>query len=522
MKNLTYLYAIIALSIGFNACDLNTDPTDRIVSSYFWKTESDALMGVNAIYRTIGDYDYFYFDCASDIAFNQTSWERAHLLGSGSQNAETMNWSVDKWKESYITIQRTNELLEKIEDVKDITLEKKNRIKAEARFLRAFTYTDMIALWGDVPFTTKLLNFKDGDLPRSSKNEIFEFIVKELGDIEQYLPEKYEGADVGRVTKGATKALLARVYLRENKYAEAKVAAKSVMDMNVYGLYDSYEKLFKYAGENCKEVIFDKQYIPTNYKNDASKLLSPLSSLGESRIVPLKKLVDAYEMEATGKPITDPTSGYDPLNPYEGRDSRLKATILTPGALMYNQQIFNPIPGSSASVDVVGSSNLNVSRTGFNFRKYVNPEDLAENNNNCHNNIILLRYADILLTYAEAKIETDDIDNSVYDAINDIRRRANMPEITTGKSKAQLVEIIRHERMVELALEGSRYFDIRRWKIAETVMPGVVQGITYMKDGNFITVNAETRKFNKNRDYLWPIPQRERNVNSNLTQNPNY
>lgn len=524
MKRINYLVGTVLLSFLFSACEsLNTEPTDRIINSYFWKTETDAIMAVNGIYRSMPGTDYMYLDCATDLAWNEISWEKAHLLGNGSQDAELWTWTTDKWKTVYETIQRTNYFMENIDYVESINPELKNRLTSEARFIRAITYLDIIYLWGDVPLITTTLDLKNAKVSRTPKAQVFDFIINELKEIAQYLPEKYDAANIGRATKGAAKAMLMRIYLRENKYEEAKTVAKEVMSMGIYSLYPDYEKLFKYAGENCSEVIFDKQYIASTYSNNVSKMLSPRSCYGNGSIVPLKGLVDAYEM-LNGKAITDPDSGFDPYKPYAGRDLRLKATVLTPGAKMPDGNIFNPLPGQEPiGTDAVDNGNTNTSRTGFNFLKYVNPEDLAESNNNCHNNIILIRYAEVLLSYAEAKVETNDIDQSVYDAVNAIRKRVGMPEITVGKSQVELRDIIRQERKVEFPLEGLRYFDIRRWKIAEKVIPGQTYGITYPDaKGNLVTIKTEVRKFNPKRDYLWPIPLREMNVNSNLEQNPLY
>jgi hypothetical protein len=221
-----------------------------------------------------------------------------------------------------------------------------------------------------------------------------------------------------------------------------------------------------------------------------------------------------------GLAITAPGSGYDPANPYANRDPRLGFSVFLPGDILPNDKVFNPLPNSTTG-DAVGSSFV-VSPTGFNIEKYVNKEDLAKPGN-CGINLILIRYAEILLTYAEAKIELNQIDASVYDAINKVRQRAdvNMPAITTDKTQAELRTIVRQERMVELAFEGQRFFDIRRWKIAETVMPGKVYGLTY-KDagGNLQTI--EVPGFTKiwdSKNYLWPIPQKEIELNPNLKPN---
>jgi hypothetical protein len=232
--------------------------------------------------------------------------------------------------------------------------------------------------------------------------------------------------------------------------------------------------------------------------------------------------VDAYEM-SNGDAIGDAGSGFDPYNPYQNRDPRLLYSIFVPGDSLPNGSIFNPKPDSKTG-DAVYSTFV-VSPTGYNLKKYVNKEDLSTPGN-CGINLILVRYAEVLLTYAEAKTELNQVDASVYDAINEIRQRpdVNMPAIASGKTQDEMRSIIRHERMVELAFEGLRYFDILRWKIAETVMPGKVYGMTYVDDdGNLQTVEVTgwTNLFNS-RNYQWPIPQNELDLNSQLTQNPGW
>lgn len=522
MKNIVYIFL---LAVSLSACNsLETEPTDRIISSYFWNTEADAIMAVNGIYRTLPPpADYMYLDCASDLMWNTKTWEKANYLGNGSQNAENWAWAESKWRESYQSIQRSNYFLENIDDVENMNPELKNRLKAEARFIRAFHYSDISFFWGDVPLVVNSLDIKTGNVERTPKVQVLEFVYSELKDIAQYLPESYDGDDIGRVTRGAAKAMLMRAYLRENNYDEAKATAKEIIDMGRYTLFPNYATLFQYDGENNAEIIFDKQYIPTQFNHNLSRILSTRSSLGESSIVPLRALVDSYEM-LNGKAISDPDSGYDPYDPYANRDPRLKQTILTPGDIMQDGNVFNPYPGQTpVGTDAVDNTDYNTSKSGFNFKKYVNEEDLREANNNGHINIVLIRYAEVLLSYAEAKIETNDIDQSVYDAINAIRLRAGMPEIEFGKSQQELREVVRQERKVEFPLEGIRYFDIRRWKIAEEVIPGQTLGISYIDEtGKLVSVRGEERKFNPARDYLWPIPAREMNVNRNLVQNPLY
>lgn len=146
-------------------------------------------MAVNGIYRTIPGTDYMYLDCATDLAWNELSWGKAHLLGNGSQDAELWTWTSDKWKTAYESIQRVNYFMENIDRIESISPELKNRLCAEARFIRAMTYSDIMFLWGDVPLVTTTLDLKTGEMERTPKDQVFNYVITELKDIIQYLPE---------------------------------------------------------------------------------------------------------------------------------------------------------------------------------------------------------------------------------------------------------------------------------------------------------------------------------------------
>ena len=294
--------------------------------------------------------------------------------------------------------------------------------------------------------------------------------------------------------------------------------------MGVYGLYESYEKLFTYAAENNKEVLFDRQFIKDTYPINIFTLLAPYSQKNsQSSYVPTKALVDMYET-LDGKLITEAASGYNPASPYANRDTRLKYSVFLEGDILPSGIAFKPQP-NSGTADAIGSTYI-ASTTGFNIKKYILAEDYA-NPVNSGINIILLRYAEILLTYAEAKIESGQIDASVLTAINLVRNgRSDVKQPSvTNVSQTELRAIIRRERTVELAFEGQHLFDIRRWKTAEKVIPGPVYGITY-KDASgvlkTVEVIAVNKTFDVSRHYLWPVPQKERDLNPLLTQNPGW
>ena len=525
MPSLIKIFPILAIMIIFAGCKkdlLNTIPNDRISSEIFWKTDNDATLAANAVYTHLsqGAEHFIGWDGMSDIVFTNPTGPTEASISQGQFT--TLNSRISKdWNNSYAGIRAANAFLTHVGEVESSDTALITELKGEVRTLRAYFYIRLASLFGDVPLVTTEITYEESkNLTRDPVSSIWDFISSELTQSAALLPLTQK--EKGRMTKGAALALKARAMLFAGRYQEAADAAKAVMDLNVYQLYPSYKNLFSYGAENNKEVIMDIQYIPDVYSNDIFKLLAPKSVNANSKWVPTKSIVDMYEMN-NGLSISDPASGFDPYNPYANRDPRLGYSVFVPGDTLPNNKIFDSYPDSKTG-DAVGSSFV-VSPTGFNIEKYVNKEDLSDPSN-CGINIILMRYAEILLTYAEAKVELNQIDETVYDATNQIRQRPDvkMPEITSDKTQDELREIVRHERTVALAFEGRRFFDIHRWRIADQVMPGKVYGITYVDDsGELQTVEVPgwTQVW-LDKDYLWPIPQKEIELNSNLTQNPGW
>ena len=398
------------------------------------------------------------------------------------------------------------------------------RYKAEARVLRAYQYIRLAPLFGDVPLIRQTLTLEESRrVTREKAAAVWEFVDAELEEASDGLPDEYEAKDRGRISKGAALGLKARAALYAGSYSKAAAAAKRIIDSEKHALYPRYEKLFRYEAENSSEVLLDKQFISGSYTHNVFYLIGPYSQKNaNSYYVPTKAAVDLYQT-AGGYDIADAAGGYDADHPYANRDPRLHFSIFLDGDTLPNpsDNIFRPAPNSGSN-DAIGKSYHN-STTGFNIKKYFNVEDYADINKS-HINIILLRYAEVLLTYAEAKVELNEIDESVYAAINLVRNGRDdvkLPDIPTGKTQAELREIVRRERAVELAFEGLRLADIRRWRTAEKVLPGKIYGVTYTDDSGQTKVYelAVTRAFNPGRDYLWPVPQKERDLNPNLSQN---
>lgn len=523
-----YVYLLAFVLMSCNEDLLNTAPKDRLSSDLFWQTEQDAILASNGIYSILGGHwRYFSMDAYTDIAHWILQWRAESGVEKHTYDASN-NVIASEWSYYYSIIQASSSFLENVDLVEEMDEGLKSRLKAEAKTLRAFAYINLVMLYGDVPLVTTSLSVADAkSMDRTSTNLIWDFVSEELTSAAANLPDVQENR--GRVTKGVALGLKARAMLYAERYSEAKSTAKSVMDLGVHQLHDSYSELFDYAGEESSEIMFARQYAPNIASHSVFAFFTANSLYTQQcQAIPCKPLVDAYLMKSTGLPIENPASGFDQKNPCFDRDPRLYYTIYTNGDELANGSILNSLPGSGTGDDITISAE-NVTPTGWYFKKYVSDADYA-NPWNCGVNLIYLRYAEILLIYAEASVELggSQINQSVLDALNEIRNRSdvNMPNVTT-LNQNELREIVRRERMVELALEGHRLFDIRRWQIAEEVIPGTIKGMTYENPdnpGTFSTaeLSGYVKEFRADRDYLWPIPFRELDLNENLTQNPGF
>ncbi|WP_166670717.1 RagB/SusD family nutrient uptake outer membrane protein [Olivibacter sp. XZL3] len=544
-----YIAAISTLLL-VQACSkdfLERPPLNQVSQETFWRSENDVYQAVNGVYNQLPADAIIYDDGTSDNAHAQYTWESfATELSSGNvTTALAGSWDFED-------IRRCNYFLENADMAAPVMDEVLlNRFKAEVRFVRAFAYLRLMNKYGDVPLITETLELEESNVPRTPRAEVFQFIVDELSAAATILPETYAGGrpnEKGRATKGAALALLARANLYEGRWQAAADAAQEVMGLG-YSLFRvnsesgpsqrdnysnwvdfngaedeqnfrlalrSYEGLFHQVNEDNNEVILDRQRIPQVDANFLNTYLLPGDMGGWSSVTPTQSLVDAYDNYRTGAPVTPVSredraswySGGDPrfADEYKNRDPRFYATILFNGApwnALSDGYTFTWTPGAS-----------NMSQTGYNFRKLVDPRFYAENIDN-HANVILIRYAEVLLTYAEAKNEVSGPDASVYEALDQIRQRAGMPPVdrNTYASQASLREFIRKERRVELALEGQRFMDIRRWRIAPEVMTNVYDVRNTL---------AQARNWD-DKLYLLPVPQNQIDLSQGiLTQNNGY
>ncbi len=506
-----FFFAVMALLTGCSD-SLDIEPTGAVSDESYWNTVSDAELAVNAVYAEldgtqmvialdgvtdIGYHKYSNVPTFNDVRFGEIDPSNATITGI--------------WNRYYIGIRRANDVIANIDKV-DGDQDKIARISAEARFLRAYYYAQLSSLWCNVPLITELVDIND-NRPTNSKEEIVTFVMNELNDIinSNALPLSYSEGDVGRVTQGAALTLKARVAIRNNNFQVARDASKAVMDLGIYSLYPNYQELFEVAGQNSSEVIFNRQFAVGGDTYNAFGF-SAASLGGSSTVEPMNGLFEKYEYIG---PV-------NPDNPFENKDPRWDYIVYYTGQPAGNG-IYDSWPNSTTA-DKISSTEF-ATTNGYNLKKWVDYESFSDNPGLGDINMILMRYADVLLMYAESKIELNEIDQSVYDAINAIRQRptVDMPAITEGKSQAELRSIVRDERARELAFEGLRLFDINRWKIGE-VKAGPVKGMYYKDDSGQWTLIDKGRvaTFNENRDYCWPIPQEEMDINDVITQNPGY
>lgn len=516
MKKSIIISLLLGVVILFG-CDDGLDilPTGSVSEEIYWQRERDAVTAVNAVYRELDNQTMIKeLDGVTDIGYRAPSGPGTlHDVGAG--NIEPSNGAITSiWNRYYRGVRKANDVIANIDKVEVGSPEVLNRVKAEARFLRAYFYTQLTSLWGAVPLITEPIGINE-HIDRTGKEQVVDFVISELNDIinNNALPISYEDSDIGRATIGAAHALKARVALRNSRWAIARDASRAVMDLGVYELYPDYGELFKYAGQNSDEVIFDRQYAPGGQTYNAFGY-SAASIGGGSTVEPLHGLYQLMEFKGP----------QNPDDPYENIDPRWNFTVYYTGAPIGNST-YNSRPDSPTPDRVQGSEAA--TQHGYNLKKWVDWENDKDNPSNGTINLIHIRYADILLMYAESKIELNEIDQSVYDAINEIRQRptVEMPAITGGKSQDELRQILRRERAVELAFEGLRLFDMNRWGIGE-LKEGLAQG-SFFRDENtgewYIHDRGFNRSFNPDRDTLWPIPQSEINSNSAITQNnPGY
>ena len=584
---------IITLAAAAAACEkfLDKEPYDY-TSAGFYKTEEAIELGLTGVYYTLylDEYNfgymvpnYIFLDQFTGMAFERN--DAPPTIGAGGaldqNNTRVLQW----WRTWYTFIARANALIYGSKDYLDGLSDKARQYIAEARVLRAFAYYNLIAAYGDVPFFDAPVTVEQYRTPRSPKADVLDFILRETAEAARYL--EWTAPVRGRMDKAAAYGLRARAALlggsldyggnADYYFRIAAAAADTVIGHRT--LAANYDALFTSTGQAQADVR-SELIMEVIYSLDGTRRTHLIGFGSASRFYgqtlrhPSMLLADTYEC-VDGKRI-DESPLYDPKHPQRNRDPRFRATLRMHGDTCVGNTtgtdagkikvVLNAYDENTKQYDystqtwkTVTNMDVNSSAawTSFTYMGagYIWGKMTSDSVESIQSSTIhypVMRYAEVLLTYAEAKIELNELDQSVYDAINEVRRRAKMPPVDNDRigNVTKMKQLVRRERKVELALEGLHFVDMRRWKIGDLENEHDSYGVPLIERGGYEGMTE--RPFFKTTDRhdlndiasyeaykdklrlavpgrfwdpkfeLWPIPQQEIFLNPALTPNPGY
>ena len=512
-------YAIITVLVAaVAACNkfLEIEPKNFITDDAVWASPASADLFLNDIYNQLPSMnsETQHLDQFTDNSDVGVLWMRGYSNIATAQltptNYPDVPWKMWHWEESYKRIRRCNLFIKKVSE-SSLSDDYKTRRLAEARFLRALFYHWLWMAHGGVPIIVEPLdNLSMGDAiykERSTARETFLFIDKELEEIAPLLPLTVAAADYGRPTRGAALTLKGWCELFEasalrNPLQDAerwRLAAKTnleVINLGVYGLVDDFSALFLEENNNSIESIFAMQYGPKKGSSIEGRQGPVMNGKGAQvswgNFQPTQDLVDEFSM-ANGKAISEPGSGYDPEHPYIGREKRFYQTILYDGAPWRDFTIETRLGGNN-EIDLGYAGDR--THTGYYARKRLNESKDPSGyfSDVSFQNYMFFRYAEVLLSFAEAENEVNGPTAEVLEAVNQVRTRGNnLPTVEASYgtvNKDEMREIIRRERRVELCFEDKRWWDVLRWKIADVLADGSPGVLNRPQKGMVITEDA--------------------------------
>lgn len=564
--NKVLIYIVLAFCLLLNACSdafMDITPQNSVTDEAVFSSESSTKLFINDVYGSLtgplyqwdaigSKYNRSMFDNAftDDMVNNDNSWNLFSFTASSAP--------FERWTSCYQSIRKTNEGIEQIEKSTVITNDIKERFLGDLHFLRGMFYLELFRFYGKVPIITKALDRNEDEIyyARDNEKNVLDQIINDFQFAANYLPTNLDDKELGRATKGAAIGMKAAAYLHAagvidpSYYKNAYENADTLITGSLKGKYDLFRtgstpqevfhNLFLEQYEYNQEVIFDIQYAyPYKFSSLQTVAAPPKHSTddyGWGRDMPTQEIVDAFEMnDGTQFSWSNATEA---ANPYANRDARFYASILYNGCQWKGATLYtsanvwsdanNKFVANSPN-GLGGASNATI--TGYYLKKHMNESVIAGYQNRGlgiggGHNLIVLRYAEMLLTYAEAKNEVSGPDQSIYNAINAVRNRAGQPSLPAGLSQDQMREKIRHERRVELAFENKRYFDIIRWREGNKYLNQTCNGIriTYSKVNGVITPKYTVfqiikKVFDENKNYLLPVPQSAMDKNAKLYPN---
>lgn len=532
MKKYSIMLIFISLLLG--GCETFLDKRDPTATTFqeFFIDEEDLRRVTYSSYldaftpRSDRRLLFYMHDGRSDNAFARVDGDHHPLIANGNINSNTRAF------EYYYTLYmkhvgRLNTYIANINVpyVEDEAV--RARYKSILEGLRVWHYFRMVARWGDIPFVLEPVTLEDAKQPPVPKAEILDRLFQMSAEIAERLPSDEYTTNKYMFNQYSFKSLVMRYALYYERYELAAQLAKEIMDSGNYELYHSYRDLFQYEGADVNHEFImhqDLEAVGSNTTNSFRDLGPHFrTGNGQSYCVPVKALVDAYWTKQ-GRPISEcplHTQEEYELNPKLNRDPRYTASIMGHGDVFYDEEIDIYNRNSPMFYE-----NQRASKSGYWWRKFVSEADAFRNGNLTYG---LLRYAEVLLTYAEAKIMLGDIDELAKSCINQVRERAGLdmteadvtlPQYATY-TPAQWIDLVRNERRIEFAGEGLRYDDIIRWRIAEDVLNQPALGHTREVDGQLQSLHIEDRSFAPH-NYLWPFHELVLKVEPALQQNQGY
>lgn len=504
---------------------LEKDPTDSYSETVAWSSESSLDMYVTYLYKPLNGLSNFsslsltdgYTDLVKYGNGVPQTWSAHNKILLQQNTITSDNNPMSSWG-LYTDIFRENVFLRDAgiygnkfsEDFLNIRI-------AEIRFIRAVNYARMIRIFGGVILrdeTNGVDSEGQKDKARATEAESWDFVLKDLEFAARHLPKEWDSKWDGRLTKGAAYAYMCRTALFAKRWDVAITAADEIKKLNKYDLMDNYEDVFKVAGN--KEIIFSIAYKIPDMPHYFDRYFAPDGKQGIRRAVPTSEFVDSYDM-ADGTPFS--WSGSMANDPYVGREPRFYASIIYNGATWKEKKIYTYVDAENGFAAYRDNMNPGEKQTvtGYFIRKYLQENNADFDDKGSDQFWIEMRYAEVLLNLAEALAEQDYSKNQddALEALNEVRERVNLPKRTTEEApdKDSFMKLLRKERICELAFEGFRYWDLRRWRLAGEVIDGKQAHGTKItkKDDNTYTYEQVScddniNRFFPERYYLLPIP----------------
>ncbi|WP_160711459.1 RagB/SusD family nutrient uptake outer membrane protein [Chitinophaga solisilvae] len=532
MKKISiYIPVIITCLLAWSACSkIDQSPVNSLSDETVWKDPRLVQLYVADIYANLPiGFDVTTdgtanLSCITDEARGSYAWLGANILQINGKYTSS-NAPLDIWSSAYKNIRKTNVFFQQIEKVNNMPEEDKKNLTGQVKFLRAFYYFELVKRYGGVPLITTPQTLTDDLMvKRDDTTTVYNFISTELDAAAALLPAT---ARAGLANRWTALALKSRAMLYARRWNDAAKASLEIIEKGGYALVNNYSDIFSTKQRASTESIFEIQYLdPSRVHNYDAMNVPYYDNPGDytSLTQPTQEMTDAYEMQATGKAITDPASGYDAQQPYKGRDPRFYATILYEGARWKGRTIETRVGGTDG---IVGRNTTNDNtKTGYYIRKYLDETLPLEKIWNSTQSWVEFRLGEIFLNYAEATNNLND-PATAKKYVDLIRARAQMPALQAGMNTTAMSEAIMHERKIELAFENHRYWDLRRWRTAVKVLNNktfhgmqitLVNG-AYKYEVIEADLGASSPRVFTEDYYLLPIPKTELEKNKQLTQN---